>query len=321
MPDNIEPVFGGSGPAANAGNTGTPNNADNSSNDGSLAPNQGFAGGQGNDNSNLNPSNDFLTSLSEENRRLVQAKNWNTPDDVVRGYAASESRMSQGLQLKPEGEDGQFTPEQWDQFGRKVGAPEKADYYQFDRPDVPDYVAYDEGMENGFRETVHKYKLTKAQAAGVYADMSKMMVGQQQSGYEGVRQNMAKANEMISTEYGGSDSPMYRDSVQMAFESIKNTPGLLEAYQRAGLLVPAGDGKYHVTDASIVFAHANAGSAMLTEGQGFNRMDGSTAGSNPFDPNNENLGAQGKIINEDPRRAASLIRQAGLNPAEYGITV
>lgn len=317
MPEELEPVFGGSAPSSQGEPSGTaPDSLGNSAN-GNPNPQEGFAGGQGTDNQ----PNSFLSALSEENRQIAASKKWSDPNDVIQGYRAAETRLSQGLQIKPEGEDGQFTPEQWDQFGKKVGAPEKPEFYQFDRPDTPDYVAYDQGLEDKYRETAHKYKLNKAQAAGFYKEMAEHMVNQQMTGFEDVTVQKREAHQQIADEYGGVGSPMYKDMTAQAFHNIKSTPGLLEAYQRAGFLVPAGEGRYDVTNSAIVFHHAKVGSALNTESNGLNAMNGQSSQTNPFAESTQDWTAQGKIIRENPQLASSLIRQAGMNPADYNLKV
>lgn len=319
MPDNIEPAFGGSpAPSSTEDNGGSASNVpDNSYQQGGQSPDSGFGGGSG-DNLNQN-ANPFLASLSEENRRVVEAKGWKSPDDVIAGYRGAEAQMHKGLNIDPAGENGEYTPEQWDQFGKKVGAPEKAEFYQFNRPDVPEYVSYDENLESGFRETVHKYKLTKAQAAGVYGDMTKMMVDQQMGGHKQVETAISATRDALVREYGEPGSATYKDTMETAYRDIKATPGLLETYQRYGLLVKGQNGGYHPTDISIVRAHANAGNALRTESKGLSDMTGEPGGKNPFKPGEENLSAQGQIVRTNPDLARALIRQSGGNPGEYGL--
>ena len=315
MTDTIEPLFGGSTPAPgnsdNAGNAGNP--LDNSNSGQTPDGDNALAGNNGNQ-----PVPNYLDALSPENRKIAESKGWKDPNDAFKSYSELNKRFAQGL--NPEtGDDGSISPEAWDDFGKRVGAPDKAEYYEFSRPDVPDYVTYDDGLEGKFREVMHKYKANKPQAAAMHKELSEYLVGQQIEHHKQVSSNIANTSEMVAREFGGAGSPAFREAVKGAFESIKGTPGLLEAYVQSGILIPAEGGKYHVTNPAVIMHHANTGAALYSESEGFSGLNGDTDDTNPFSDQHENVTAQGQIITRDRNLAIRLIRAAGKDPSEFGI--
>lgn len=298
----------GSAPMFSDDSGGAP--AGNPADNGEATPN-GSDGGSAN--------NSFVSGLQDEdNRRYAETKGLKSMDDMVKSYRNLETKLGQGLQMKPEGENGDFTPEQWAEFGKKVGAPESKDFYEFQRPEIPDNVAYDEPLEHGFKDVAHKYKLTKQQANGVYKDMAKMMVDNQLQGSQVVDQLAGRAHSELEREWGGSDSPVYQENAKAAFQNIKQTPGLLEAYEQAGLLVRNGSG-YNPTSSALVMHHASMANATMKEPGGFDGFKGGSGGTNPFAQGSENFTAQGQLVKTDPDKARAYIRQAGGNPSDYGL--
>ena len=314
MPDDFEPILGNAPSGGTGDNAGSQDNSGGQGNEPPLGGNGANQGGFDNGS-----TSDFLSHLSEDEKKFAASKGWKSPTDFVNGYRELNKRFSGGLQ--PEvGDNGDLTPEQWDEFGKRIGAPEKAEFYEFQRPDIPENVHYDADLENIFKEAVHSVRGTKAQANGIYKKVAKYLVDRQLEGAQSVRENMNNAYRELTNEYGGPDSPSLKDAMQQAFRSIKSTPGLLEAYQRMGVLIPAGEhGQYHFTDASIIRHHINSGSALYSESDGLSDIDGSTADKNPWVKGQENITAQGRIVKENPQLAARLMRQAGADPSEYGL--
>ena len=299
-----EENFGSAPMFSESGDSGNTPPAGNPTDNGGATP-DGSDGGSAN--------NSLISGLQDEdNRRYAETKGLKSMDDMVKSYRNLETKLGQGLQMKPEGENGDFTPEQWTEFGKKVGAPESADHYEFHRPEVPDYVSYDEPLEDGFRKVSHKYKLTKAQAAGVHKEMTEMLVNQQLQGREQIGQLAGRAHRELEREWGGAESPVYQEKTRAAFQNIKSTPGLLEAYEQAGLLVRNGNG-YNPTSSALVMHHAQMADATMKESGGFDGMRSGTQ-NNPFAKGSEDLTRQGQLVRQDPDLARALARQAGIDP-------
>jgi hypothetical protein len=256
--------------------------------------------------------------LSEDNQRFAASKGWTGPEDfdaALTSYRELESKFSSGNRA-PEGDD--VSPEEWDKYARSNGRPESADYYEFTQPDLPENVVYNDAMADAFKPAAHEAGLNQKQAAILHDRMSKYFVSEQQAMLQNQATNIQSAQEKIVNEWGDPSGAKYQDGVKQAFRSIKSQPGLLEAYVNAGLLVPQGKG-YVLTNPDIAIAHANIGNSMLKESSGFDGIDGSFSGPNPWEKGKENLTLQGQIFKKDPNLAKALMRQAGHDPGAMGI--
>ena len=66
------------------------------------------------------------------------------------------------------------TPENWNYVFDKLGRPKNPDGYQFEKPNLPEGLPYDENMEKAFKATVHQLGLLPKQAQGLYAFWNKI---------------------------------------------------------------------------------------------------------------------------------------------------
>lgn len=302
-------------PSMEAGNTSDTPPTEPSVENGSIAEGQELENGQ---QPNLEEN---TTGLSEDNLAFLQSKGYKGSEDldkIVTSYNELEKLHSQSI-ITPETDD--FTDESWDKFGKRVGAPEAVDAYEFEMPDLPDNVVYDQSLADDFKQIAHKYKVTTAQAQGMHNDFSKVFTDRQTGFQESTQESIGQAGQTLSNEWGGSpEHPQYKQNVSDAFKSMNATPGLIDAYVRAGILreVPGSKGQYNPTDASVVMAHAAHGAALMSEPSGeFDPV--ATGQNNPFSKENENMTKQGQIMRQDPELARALIKQAGKDPATYSL--
>ena len=260
-------------------------------------------------------------SLSEDNLAFLQSKGFNGPEDldgIATSYREMEKLHSQ-QKITPETDD--FTDEGWDKFGKRVGVPDAVDGYVFDAPDLPDNVVYDQSLADDFKTIAHKYKVTPAQAKGIHNDFSKIFTDRQVGYHETTQESITQTGQTLVNEWGGSaDHPQYKQAIADAFKSMKNTPGLIDAYKRAGILkeLPDQPGQYNPTDAAVVMAHAQHGAALMSEPNGeFDPV--ATGQSNPFSEKHFDMTKQGQILKKDPELARALIKQAGKDPKLYSL--
>lgn len=101
--------------------------------------------------------------MSTEYQQIVEQKGWKEPSDAVRSYASLEKHMGhKRLPAPPEGD----ALAQWEGW-RALGVPGHGDGYDLKRPDLPEGMGYDEGLERTAREAAAYLKLAPFQLQGV----------------------------------------------------------------------------------------------------------------------------------------------------------
>lgn len=246
----------------------------------------------------------------EENRALVEAKQWQTLDDAIRSYRELEHHASKALKLPGEN----ATAEDWNKFYSKLGRPESPDKYELklNTETVPQDFPYDETSAIEFRKWAHEAGLTPAQAQSLHDKF----VGYQAQSFTASREALAKAegdaHRAIVGEWGDPDTSGYRQNVEYLSRAVSQL-GIKESLVKGGLV--SGDGA--VLDSKLAFALAKVGKELYGEDSVATNANGVL--KNPFSDENFNLTEQGRLVREDPRKAAALMRAAGKNPATYGL--
>lgn len=249
---------------------------------------------------------------TEENRALVEAKQWASADDALKSYRELQTHASKGLHLPGEN----ATADDWNAFYTKLGRPENADGYQLklNTESVPEGFPYDEKSAIEFRNWAHEAGLTPRQAQSLHD----RFVSYQAGSFEAQRADAVKregdAHRAIVQEWGEPDTTGYKQNLELASRAITQL-GLKDALVEGGAL--SADGA--IRNVAIAKAFAKVGKELYAEDS--MATDANGVLSNPFsDGSNFNLTKQGEIIRSDPRKASALIRAAGKNPADFGIS-
>lgn len=112
---------------------------------------------------------DVFSSLSEENRSVVQAKGWQGVDEVVASYRNLEKlvgRKEEGVLRRP-GADA--APEEVSAFWQELGKPESPAEYGFAAPEG--VGGYDKALGEWFGELAHANNLPKDTAVAIHDAM------------------------------------------------------------------------------------------------------------------------------------------------------
>ena len=252
----------------------------------------------------------WAAGLSDDNRALVEARNWLADDRVELNRALDAYRSLQGhldRSIPVPGDDA--TPGEWDAFERRLGRPDTAEGYEFELPDgLPDDFPYSEDLAGRFRDWAFRAGVPARAAQSLHDDYVHELAGMQRAEAE----RLALAEDRSHRDLV-SDGEAYRRNVILAARAMHRL-GLNEVLQDFGVI--ASDGG--VRDARIAKALARIGAELYAE----DNLHGSTGGGdNPFAGDNPNLTEQSRLIREartDPSRAAhvqSLMMAAGLDPA------
>ncbi len=246
----------------------------------------------------------------EDNRTLVEAKQWKSADDAIKSYRDLEAHASKAVKVPGE----EATAEDWNAFYDKMGRPESPDKYELklNTEAVPQDFPYDEKSAIEFRTWAHEAGLNPKQAQILHDKF----VAHQAGGFTSMREAAVKAegdaHRAITATWGDPDTDGYKHNLEYASRAISQL-GLKDSLVKGGILSQQGS----VLDPKMAFALAKVGKEMYGEDSTATSANGTL--NNPFSDENFNLTQQGKLIRDDPMKAKSLIRAAGKNPAEYSL--
>ncbi len=294
-------VAAGTPPAATTPASPTPPPADTSG----APAGTSLAGDAGQPN-----NQDWTASLDDDTRQLVEQKGYKQPADIAKAYKELQAKLGERT-VAPKDD---APKEEWDAFYKRIGRPDSADGYQFKMPEgVPENLPYDSDFAAEFRAWAHDQGLTPRQASGLHDKFVQRMASMTANGAQGFNERIQKAHSDLVQAWGDTDSEGYRTNVELASRTLRQNPGLTEALTSAGILDLDG----RVTDAAVAKFLANTGRSMYREDSLYSGPN--TNIDNPFAAKTENLTKQMMLIRSDPARAATLIRAAGKDPAEYGL--
>jgi len=248
---------------------------------------------------------------TEENRALVEAKQWATPDDALKSYRELQTHASKGLQLPGEN----ATADDWNAFYQKLGRPEKADGYELklNAEAVPQDFPYDEKSAIEFRNWAHEAGLTPRQAQALHDKFVGYQAGAFTSAKETAAKRESDTHRDLVSDWGDTDTSSYKQNVELMSRAVTQL-GLKSALIELGAL--GADGA--VRNATLAKALSKVGKELYAEDSMATNASGAL--NNPFsDGANFNLTKQGEALRSDPRKAKALILAAGKKPSDYGL--
>lgn len=279
------------------------------------------AGGGG----SANGATDFLAALSEDNRKVAEAKGWTTPDklnEVFGGYRGLESKLGSEPRLPSATAD---QPE-LDKAYTHLGWPGKPEAYDLKLPaGVPENLPYDQAFATDFKTWANEARINPKQAQLLHDKYVGRFAADLTTRQTEIDTNVSKTKEWMIKTWGNETSEPYRKSSEAARRAI----AILEAKpEYAGLknelaasgLIKAGEGDhFSPTNPALMELLVSYGNTHGMEHQFV--AGGGGGGAQPGNPfakgEGENFTQQGQIIRRDPVEARRLILAAGLNPADW----
>ena len=255
---------------------------------------------------------DWTASLTDDTREVVKQKGWKDVNSAIQSYAELQREFSSRKGLVPPKADA--PPEEVDAFFKAIGRPDAPDGYQFGVPEgVPETMPYDQNFALEFKTMAHQAGLTPKQAAAIHNGYVKTMAGQLAAMQEMTNQKITATHGELTKAWGAPETEGYKKSVELARRAITNLD-LGSSLKTLGAIDPVTG---MVTDTKVALALSRIGAAMYQEDAMYAGPTGNV--DNPFSIKTENATRQGVLIQNDPAKAAILIRAAGLNPKEYGL--
>lgn len=253
---------------------------------------------------------DWSASLVDDNRQLVQKKGWKDLNSALASYRELESTLGKKIEPPPPTAD----KAERDAFYAKLGRPQTAEEYKLGLPEgIPENAPYDGTFATAFKTWAHEAGLNPEQAKVLHDNYVKHTMGSFQQVAEAMTQRVGAAHAAITKEWGDPESEGYKRHVEFARRATRQLE-LEGAFKEAGLLDAYGQ----VTDAKVAFALSRVGAKMFSEDSMYSGPAG--VQDNPFSERTFNMTRQALMIKNDPAKAEVLIRAAGKNPADFGIT-
>lgn len=243
----------------------------------------------------------------------AKSKGWVAEDGSVKteavfdGYRNLEKKL--GTMLSVPGE--QATPEERQRFEKALGVPEKAEGYEFKRPEsLPADLPYDEAMANRFKQWAHEARLPPSAAQKLH-DQYVGQFAEDLKAWDAEQGQKAKAaHEEIVKAWGDPKSEDYAKNKDAAIRALRSEQfkGLEEELKQSGLLTK--DGVY----TSPRIAQLLAAVGKQSQNDTFLGIDGKAVTGNPFDPQSFNLTEASRLANSEPAKARALAAAAGRSP-------
>jgi hypothetical protein len=207
-------------------------------------------------------------SLTGPERDWLRARGMLTDDaaellpKAIRGHMAAEKALGKGAdKLMDRPKEGQAVAEWLRENGKAFGIPEAPDGYEVTKPDLPEGMSWDDGLEGQFRTLAHEQGMTPDQfnaSIGLFANHMKGM-------FEGAALDGKTAEQEMRQELDRDWGDQYSAKVQLAqsaFQAIAAEAGLDHDQQLAAAFLL----KPKVGDAGIMRMFAAIGAKMGDDG-------------------------------------------------------
>ena len=253
----------------------------------------------------------WRSALEEDNRRLVENKGWQSPDDALKSYRQLDEYRGRSVALPGEA----ATDEDWLMFRQKTGMPETADGYDFSGD-----MGADETAIGSLKNLFHGAELDQRQAQTLYADLANVFEQSQQAAdadaHERFNQAIGNAESALAEAWGPPDGAGFIRNVEMARRAVEalGGDGLLGELRQLGAVTDDNQ----ILSPVLAKAFAEVGAQLFAEDSLIEGGDAMTV--NPFAEETLNLAHQGDLVTRDPARARAFIQAAGKRPENYGLS-
>ena len=187
----------------------------------------------------------WIDDVPEDYREEKSLSKYQSVGDLAKGHVHLSRMM--GNSVKIPGED--TTDEERNDFYTKMGRPETADKYEYERPDMPEGMHYDGDVETAFKQLAHDQGLSQNQLGSILDWYNKYALDsqidqklhmdeayvkgeaalQKEWGHKGYDRNVAIAQRAMN-EFGGPEL------AKLLTEDPRGShPALIKAFYKMGL--------------------------------------------------------------------------------------
>ncbi len=208
--------------------------------------------------------------LDENYQQLVDKKGWKQPADAIKSYAELEKFVGQDrLAPPPEGEE----LANWAGW-EKLGVPQDANGYELQRPELPEGIPYDEGLESTAKDAAAYLKLAPWQLQGVLDTYARHQVSQIAEAQQQAQAQWQQTQSELKTNWGNDYDKNMRSAQRFArflapdlpqekvgqlIDTLSATVGEAALFQRFAALGT------EVSEDNLVTGNAPEGFAMTPE--------------------------------------------------------
>ena len=172
---------------------------------------QGAQGGQG--------AADWRSMIPPEYAQDPSLANIKDLPSLVKGFISAQSMIGAEKIALPAGKND--TPEYWNQVFDKLGRPKSPDGYTFERPRIPEGMAYNEELEKSFKKVCHELGILPRQAQGLYKFYNDLAVQEFQNAAGAMDRAYADGEKKIREIFGDKAD----EAVQLANRVFKTFGG------------------------------------------------------------------------------------------------
>lgn len=252
-----------------------------------------------------------FSGLSEGTRKWAETKGYKSYEDIALQGMNAEQKMGSMISVP----SADAKPEEWQGFYSKLPEamrPVSDIKFDYKRPEgLPADLPYSDDLANASKQWAVEAGVP-AKAAQVFHDgFAKWQAEQWQAQKDAVGKSVDAAHDELVKTWGPKDGEAFKIGVEKVNRTLKKL-GILDSAKKLGFLLPDGA----LTDGQFAKAMAVAGDAL---GVLEDTIDhGSVpAGTNPWKTGN--ITQQSLLKKNDPATARRLVKEAGLDPANYGL--
>jgi len=174
-------------------------------------------------------------------------------ENLVAEITRLDAEVGKGVRVPAKG----ASQAEWSAYRKAVGVPESAEGYRFQRPQLPQGMRYNEGIEKWFREKMHGANVPQEQAEAIFNDFNRMQV-------ENYNQFQAQAQAQRQKDFETGKATLQKefgDKFDEKMAALKRgidqflSPKAFEKLKRFGL----------DNDPDIVFAFVKVGESMAED--------------------------------------------------------
>jgi hypothetical protein len=164
------------------------------------------------------PAAAWMDDVPEEYREEKTLSKYQSVGDLAKGHVHLSKMM--GNSVKIPGEDS--TDEERNDFYSKMGRPETADRYEYQRPDMPEGMNYDESAEKAFKHLAHEQGITQKQLGSILDFYNKYALDSQIDNKLTLDEAYARGEASLQKEWGMKG---YDRNVAIAQRAMKEMGG------------------------------------------------------------------------------------------------